>query len=62
MFRPGRVGHLMFLFTGSDPSTHVTADLTTYSGRVSQLTVTLRVRGHQEFIKGAYDGVTASGS
>ena len=60
--RPGRVGHLMFLFTGSDPSAHVTADLTTYSGQVSQLTVTLRVKGHQEFIKGAYDGVTAGGS
>jgi hypothetical protein len=60
--RPGRVGHLMFLFTGSDPSAHVTADLTTYSGPVSQLTVTLRVKGHQEFIKDAYDGVTAGGS
>jgi hypothetical protein len=60
--RPGHVGHLMFLFTGSDPSAHVALDLKTYSGPVSQLTVTLRVKGHQEFIKGAYDGVTTSGS
>jgi hypothetical protein len=60
--RPDRVGHLMFLFTGSDPSAHVTADLKTYSGPVSQLTVTLRVKGHQGFIKGAYDRVTTGGS
>lgn len=60
--RPNRVGHLMFLFTGSDPSVHVAADLKTYSGPVSQLTVTLRVKGHQGFIKDAYDEVTAGGS
>jgi hypothetical protein len=60
--RPNRVGHLMFLFTGSDPSAHVAADLKAYSGPVSQLTVTLRVNGHQEFIKDAYDGVTTGGS
>jgi hypothetical protein len=60
--RPERVGHLMFLFTGSDPSAYVAADLKTYSGSVSQLTVTLRVKGHQRFIKDAYDGVTAGGS
>ena len=60
--RPDRVGHLMFLFTGSDPSAHVTADLEAYSGPVPQLTVTLRVKGHKKFIKDAYDGVTTSGS
>ena len=60
--RPDRVGHLMFLFTGSDPSAHVAADLKTYSGPVSQLTVTLRVKGHQKFIKDAYDGVITGGS
>jgi hypothetical protein len=60
--RPGHVGHLMFLFTASDPSAHVAADLQAYSGSVSQLTVTLRVEGHQKFIKDAYDGVTTCGS
>jgi hypothetical protein len=29
---------------------------------VPQLTITLRVRGHQEFIAAAYDGVIADGS
>ena len=60
--RPDRIGHLMFLFTGSDPSAFVAADLNTYSGSVSQLTVTLRVKGHQKFIKDAYEGAVTDGS
>jgi hypothetical protein len=60
--RPDRIGHLMFLFTGSDPSAFVAADLSTYSGSVSQLTVTLRVKGHQKFIKDAYEGAVTDGS
>lgn len=60
--RPNRVRHLMFLFTGSDPSVHVAADLNAYSGSVPQLTVTLRVKGHQKFINDAYDGVTINGT
>jgi hypothetical protein len=60
--RPDRVGHLMFLFTGSDPSALVAEDLRMYSGSVSQLAVTLRVKGHQKFIKDAYDGVVTDGS
>lgn len=60
--RPDRVGHLMFLFTDSDPSTHVAADLNAYSGPVSQLTITLRVNGHQDFIKEAYEEATSVGS
>jgi len=59
--RPDNVSHMMFLFAGNDPSDHVTADLLEYSGPVSQLTVTLRVHGHQEFIKGAYEQVIAGG-
>jgi hypothetical protein len=59
--RPDRVGHLMFLFTSSDPSKSVVADLTAYSGSVPQLTITLRVKGHQEFIKDAYEKVTTVG-
>jgi len=60
--RPERVAHLMFLFTSSDPSGHVTADLQAYAGSVSQLAITLRVRGHQQFISDAYEKVTSSGS
>lgn len=60
--RPDRVGHLMFLFTSSDPSSYVAADLMAYSGSVPQLTITLRVKGHQEFIKHAYEEVTTGGA
>lgn len=58
--RPDRVGHLMFLFTSGDPSHHVAADLEAYSGPVTQLTVTLRVREHQAFIGEAYEKVISS--
>lgn len=57
--RPDQVGHLMFLLTSGDPSAHVSADLTAYTGSVPQLTVTLRVQDHQKFIRDAYDEVVA---
>ena len=57
--RPDRVRHLMFLFTGSDPSEHVTADLKAYVGSILQRTVTLRVDAHQAFIRNAYEAVTS---
>ncbi|WP_431884346.1 Hachiman antiphage defense system protein HamA [Micromonospora gifhornensis] len=60
--RPDRVSHLMFLFTSSDPSSQVAADLQAYSGPVQQLTITLRVQQHQEFIRDAYEMVIADGS
>jgi hypothetical protein len=60
--RPHQVAHLMFLFTSGDPSAHVTADLTGYSGSVPQLTVTLKVQGHQKFIQDAYEQVLAGAS
>ncbi|MEV4000566.1 Hachiman antiphage defense system protein HamA [Streptomyces halstedii] len=60
--RPDRVRHLMFLFTSSDPSAYVSADLEAYSGPVPQLTITLRVEGHQKFIKDAYERVITDGS
>ena len=60
--RPNRVGHVMFLFTSSNPSSHVAADLGAYAGAVPQLTITLRVQQHQEFIRNAYDMVIADGA
>lgn len=57
--RPHQIGHLMFLFTSSDPSAHVSADLTSYKGSVGQLIITLRVQDHQKFIHDSYEGVVA---
>lgn len=58
--RPDQVGHLMFLFTSGDPSSDVSKDQSTYGGSIPQLTVTLRVEGHQKFINDAYDEVIAN--
>ncbi|MBB5829051.1 DUF1837 domain-containing protein [Micromonospora carbonacea] len=60
--RPEDVDHLMFLFTSNNPSEYVTADLESYRGSVSQLTITFRVQGHQQFIREAYEKVSAGGS
>lgn len=60
--RPDRVRHLMFLLTSSDPSGQVAADLQAYAGRVRQLTITMRVQQHQEFIRDAYEMVIADGA
>lgn len=60
--RPRQLRHLMFLFTSSDPTAHVRADLEAYAGSVRQLTITLRVQGHQEFINDAYNEVIADAS
>jgi hypothetical protein len=59
--RPSHVKHLMFLFTSGDPSANVTADLTGYQGPIPQRTITLRVDGHQEFIKDAFQKVISVG-
>lgn len=60
--RPERVRHIMFLFTASDPSRHIAADLTAYAGSVPQRTITLRVSGHRQFIKDAFEKVTTVAS
>ncbi|MEC3853983.1 hypothetical protein [Paenarthrobacter ureafaciens] len=57
--RPQQVGHVMFLFTGGDPSVHVKKDLDGYRGTIRQRSVTLRVRDHQRFINEAYDAVVS---
>lgn len=57
--RPGQITHVMFIFAGNHPITHVRADLTAYKGKVTQKTVTLRVTAHQEFIRVCYESVLA---
>lgn len=60
--RPEAVTHLMFLFTMNDPSVHVASDLNSYTGGIQQLTITLRVNAHQEFIRAAYEKALADGA
>lgn len=55
--RPNRLVHVMFLFVGNNPITHIRSDLTAYSGTVVQRTVTIRVATHQNFIRTSFDTV-----
>lgn len=52
-----QVAHLLFVFSGSDPTAHLTADLSAYKGSNLQHAVGLRVQGHQAFIKAVYEKV-----
>lgn len=60
--RPNEVTHVMFLFTGSNPSNHVQEDLAAYEGDIVQQAVILRVTAHQEFIRAAYERAIAYGA
>ena len=53
--RPGQFAHVMFIFAGNHPITHIRDDLNAYMGKVAQTTVTVRVGAHQDFIRESYD-------
>ena len=57
-----QVSHLMFTFSGNDPRTVLHDDLRSHKGRVTQLSVGLRVKQHQAFIKAVFEKVIANGS
>lgn len=60
--RPEMVIHMMFLFTMDDPTEFVKDDLAGYTGPIEQLTITLRVAAHPEFISGVYEKALAHGA
>lgn len=60
--QPSDVTHLMFLFTGNDPSNHVRSDLTAYRGAIAQRAVILRVQEHQKFVRSAYEKAITDGA
>jgi hypothetical protein len=53
--RSESVTHMMFLFTMQDPSEFVKDDLVGYTGPIEQLSMTLRVTAHPEFIGEVYE-------
>lgn len=57
-----QLSHLMFMFTGNNPSNLLTANLNAYNGKIPQIVVGLRVSTHQAFIKQVFDKVIADGS
>ena len=56
-----QLSHLMFTFTGNNPSALLTANLNAYNGQIPQFAVGLRVSTHQAFIKQVFDKVIADG-
>lgn len=60
--RSDDVTHLMFLFTGNDPISHVKADLAAYDGDIPQQAVILRVQAHQDFVRAVYEGALSDGT
>ena len=57
-----QLSHLLFTFTGSNPSKLLTANLNAYTGKVPQVAVGLRVPIHQAFIKQVFEKVIADGN
>lgn len=57
-----QLSHLMFMFTGNNPSPLLTANLSAYSGKIPQFAVGLRVASHQAFIKQVFEKVIDDGN
>ncbi|HEY6874199.1 MAG TPA: Hachiman antiphage defense system protein HamA [Geobacteraceae bacterium] len=57
-----QVSHMMFVFTGNNPCALLTADLITYTGKIPQHSIGLRVAAHQAFIKEIFEKVIADAS
>jgi len=56
--KPGQVSHMLFTFSGNDPSKPLKKDLQAYAGSVPQHYVALCVTTHQTFIKAVFESVT----
>lgn len=54
--------HLMFMFTGNNPTALLTANLTAYTGKIRQIAVGLRVSSHQIFIKEIFEKAIHDGN
>lgn len=52
-----QVTHMLFTFSGGNPSNLLTKNLNGYSGSVSQQYVALTINKHQEFIKSVFETV-----
>ncbi|VVE04969.1 hypothetical protein PHO31112_02334 [Pandoraea horticolens] len=53
-FKLRQVTHMLFTFSGNDPTNLLRANLETYAGVVPQHYVALRVKSHQAFIKAVF--------
>jgi len=56
-----QVAHMMFTFSGNDPTNFLRTDLTKYQGSIEQISVGIRIQKHQEFIKLVFEQVNING-
>lgn len=56
------VRHLLFTFSGNDPTTHLQANLQNYGGTISQTSVGLRIDDHAGFVRHVYEQVMLNGN
>ncbi len=52
-----QVTHMLFTFSGNDPSNLMTRNLKSYTGTVPQQYVALKVESHQDFIKTVFEKI-----
>lgn len=57
---PQSVKHLLFTFSGNDPTNHLSTSLNGFVGPIRQAYVGLRVDGHGAFVASVYDLVIAN--
>jgi hypothetical protein len=58
---PDQVCHLLFVFTGNDPTNFLRTDLQQHAGTMEQFSVGLRIADHAQFIEDVYEKVIADG-
>ncbi len=56
------VNHLLFSFSGNDPTPQLRASLESYGGSISQSSVGLRMVAHADFVRTVYDKVMTNGN
>lgn len=56
-----QISHLIFTFSGNEPTKILNLALSNYKGSVSQYSVGLHISEHQEFIKAVYEKVFVDG-
>ncbi|MGO9172203.1 MAG: Hachiman antiphage defense system protein HamA [Rhodomicrobium sp.] len=54
------VRHMLFTFSGNDPTAHLIASLQGYAGPIAQSSVGVRIEAHADFIRAVYDLVIAN--
>lgn len=59
--KKSNITHLMFTFSGNDPTSVLRKSLMKYDDDIRQIYVGLRVAKHQEFIKSVFETVDADG-